>query len=62
MGRDGARGLKEIRERGGRTIAQDKASCAVYGMPKEAVRLGAAEEVLPLDQIAPTLIQWVETC
>jgi two-component system chemotaxis response regulator CheB len=62
MGRDGARGLKEIRERGGRTIAQDRATCAVYGMPKEAVRLGAAEEVLPLDQIGPTLIQWVETC
>jgi len=62
MGRDGARGLKEIRERGGRTIAQDKASCAVYGMPKEAVRLGAAEEVLPLEQIGPTLIQWVQTC
>jgi two-component system chemotaxis response regulator CheB len=62
MGRDGARGLKEIRERGGRTIAQDKASCAVYGMPKEAVRLGAAEEILPLDQIGPTLVQWVQTC
>ncbi len=62
MGRDGARGLKEIRERGGRTIAQDRATCAVYGMPKEAVRIGAAEEVLPLDRIAPTLVQWVETC
>lgn len=62
MGRDGARGLKEIRERGGRTIAQDKATCAVYGMPKEAVRLGAAEEVLPLDRIGPTLTQWVRTC
>ena len=62
MGRDGARGLKEIRERGGRTIAQDKASCAVYGMPKEAVRIGAAEEVLPLEQIGPTLTQWVRTC
>ena len=62
MGRDGARGLKEIRERGGRTIAQDKATCAVYGMPKEAVRLGAAEEILPLDQIGPMLVQWVQTC
>jgi two-component system, chemotaxis family, protein-glutamate methylesterase/glutaminase len=62
MGRDGARGLKEIRERGGRTIAQDKATCAVYGMPKEAVRMGAAEEVLPLDRIGPTLTQWVRTC
>jgi two-component system chemotaxis response regulator CheB len=62
MGRDGARGLKEIRERGGRTLAQDQATCAVYGMPREAVRLGAAEEVLPLDQIGPTLIQWVQSC
>jgi two-component system chemotaxis response regulator CheB len=62
MGRDGARGLKEIRERGGRTIAQDQASCVVYGMPREAVRLGAAEEVLPLAEIGPTLIQWVESC
>ena len=40
MGRDGARGLKEIRERGGRTIAQNAATCAVYGMPREAVQLG----------------------
>jgi two-component system, chemotaxis family, protein-glutamate methylesterase/glutaminase len=62
MGRDGARGLKEIRERGGRTIAQNKDSCVVYGMPKEAVRLGAAQEVLPLEEIGPTLVQWVETC
>ena len=47
---------------GGRTLAQNKASCAVYGMPKEAVRIGAAEEVLPLEQIGPTLVQWVQTC
>jgi two-component system chemotaxis response regulator CheB len=62
MGRDGARGLKEIRERGGRTIAQDEATCVVYGMPREAVQLGAAEEVLPLDRIGPTLVQWVDAC
>ncbi|HSP81285.1 MAG TPA: chemotaxis protein CheB [Myxococcaceae bacterium] len=62
MGRDGARGLKEIRERGGRTIAQDQSTCVVYGMPREAVRIGAAEEVLPLEQIGPTLVQWVEEC
>lgn len=62
MGRDGARGLKEIRERGGRTIAQNEETCAVYGMPREAVQIGAAEEILPLDRIGPTLLEWVETC
>ncbi|MDY7228053.1 chemotaxis protein CheB [Hyalangium rubrum] len=62
MGRDGARGLKEIRERGGRTIAQNAETCVVYGMPREAVQLGAAEEILPLDRIGATLLEWVETC
>ncbi|MBU8894480.1 chemotaxis protein CheB [Corallococcus sp. H22C18031201] len=62
MGRDGARGLKEIRERGGRTIAQDESTCVVYGMPREAVQLGAAEEILPVDRIGPTLVQWVDAC
>lgn len=62
MGRDGARGLMEIRSKGGRTIAQDEASCVVFGMPREAIELGAAEEVLPLDEIAGTLIRWVEQC
>lgn len=62
MGRDGARGLKEIRDRGGRTIAQNEETCAVYGMPREAVMIGAAEEVLPLERIGTTLLEWVETC
>jgi two-component system chemotaxis response regulator CheB len=62
MGRDGASGLKEIRERGGRTIAQSAETCAVYGMPGAAVQLGAAQEVLPLEQIAPTLVRWVDAC
>jgi two-component system chemotaxis response regulator CheB len=62
MGRDGARGPKEIRERGGRTIAQNAETCVVYGMPREAVQIGAAEEILPLDRIGPTLVEWVETC
>jgi two-component system chemotaxis response regulator CheB len=62
MGRDGARGLKEIREHGGRTIAQSAETCVVYGMPREAVQIGAAEEILPLDRIGPTLVEWVETC
>lgn len=59
MGKDGARGLKEIRLQGGRTIAQDAASCVVFGMPREAIALGAAQEVLPLDHIAPTLVRWM---
>lgn len=62
MGRDGARGMKEIRERGGRTIAQDEGTSAVWGMPREAVLLGAAQEVLPLERIGPTLVRWVEAC
>jgi two-component system chemotaxis response regulator CheB len=59
MGRDGAKGLKEIRARGGHTIAQDEATSTVWGMPKEAVALGAAELVLPLSKIAGQLIEWV---
>jgi two-component system chemotaxis response regulator CheB len=62
MGRDGARGLKEIRARGGRTIAQDERTCVVFGMPGEAVSLGAAEEVLPLDEIAGCLMKLVNQC
>ncbi len=55
MGRDGARGLKLLRNAGCHTIAQDKASCLVYGMPKAAAALEAADEVLPLNQIGLTL-------
>jgi two-component system chemotaxis response regulator CheB len=55
MGRDGAAGLLELRKRGGLTIAQDEASSVVYGMPREAVRLGAAERELSLAEIGRTL-------
>jgi two-component system chemotaxis response regulator CheB len=55
MGKDGADGLLEIRRRGGLTIAQDEATCAVFGMPRAAVQLGAAAEVLPLPLIGPYL-------
>ncbi len=55
MGRDGAEGMAAIAAAGGVTIAQDKASSVVYGMPREAVALGAAQQVLSLEQIAPAL-------
>ena len=55
MGRDGANGLLAMRSKGHHTIAQDKASCAVYGMPRAAAELGAAVEVLALDQIAESV-------
>ncbi|HRL77342.1 MAG TPA: chemotaxis response regulator protein-glutamate methylesterase [Candidatus Accumulibacter phosphatis] len=56
MGDDGARGLKEMRDAGATTIAQDEASCVVFGMPREAIKLGAVDQVLPLSQIAPALV------
>jgi len=55
MGKDGAAGLLEVRRAGGATIAQDEATCVVFGMPREAILLGAAEQVLPLPGIVPAL-------
>ena len=52
MGTDGASGLLELRRAGGMTVVQDDATCIVYGMPGEAVRIGAAEQILPPDKIA----------
>lgn len=55
MGRDGATGLLDIRRAGGFTIAQDEASSVVYGMPREAAIIGAAQKILPLAEIGPAL-------
>lgn len=57
MGADGAKGLLELKEAGANTIAQDQNSSVVFGMPKEAIKLGAASEVLSMDAIAPYLIK-----
>ncbi|HNX57648.1 MAG TPA: CheB methylesterase domain-containing protein, partial [Spirochaetota bacterium] len=52
MGDDGAKGMLEMKEAGAHTIAQDEESCVVFGMPKEAIKLGAVDTVLPLSRIA----------
>lgn len=57
MGDDGARGLKEMREAGASTIGQDEDSCVVYGMPKEAMKMGGVERELPLRAIASAIIK-----
>lgn len=56
MGRDGAQGLKEMREAGARTIGQDEASSLIYGMPRAAFEVGAVERQLPLDRIANAVL------
>lgn len=57
MGDDGAKGLLEMKEAGAYTIAQDEKTCVVFGMPNEAIKLGAADKVLPLDSIAQNVIK-----
>lgn len=56
MGDDGARGLREMRDAGAHTVAQDEATCVVFGMPKEAIRLEAAVRVIPLDNIPQVIL------
>jgi two-component system chemotaxis response regulator CheB len=56
MGRDGAEGLLAVRRAGGTTLAQDEATSVVFGMPREAILLDAAERVLTLAEFAPALI------
>ena len=57
MGADGARAMKTMRDAGSWNVCQDEASCVVFGMPREAINHGAAHEVLPLQRIAPALIE-----
>ena len=59
MGKDGAAGLLEMKRAGAYTIAQDEESCIVYGMPQEAVKVGAVDKVLPLNRIPAEIINQV---
>ena len=56
MGDDGARGLKEMHDAGARTIAQDEASCVIFGMPKEAIKLDAVDQIMALEQIPAAIV------
>ncbi|MDP3438689.1 MAG: chemotaxis response regulator protein-glutamate methylesterase [Azonexus sp.] len=58
MGDDGARGLKEMHDAGSETIAQDEASCVVFGMPKEAIKLGGVDQILPLSRIPDAMLTY----
>lgn len=55
MGSDGAQGLLKMKRAGARTLAQDEASCVVFGMPREAIRMGAVDRIAPLDRVAAEL-------
>ena len=57
MGADGARGLKTLHDRGGLALAQDEATCTVFGMPKAAIELGGVDQVLPLGSIGPAIAE-----
>jgi len=56
MGDDGAKGLKEMHDSGAKTIAQNEATCVVYGMPQEAVKLGAADHIIALNKIPEMIV------
>lgn len=60
MGNDGAGGLHAMKQAGGYTIAQDEKSCVVFGMPEQAIRLGAVRQVVPLDRIADAITNWAQ--
>jgi two-component system chemotaxis response regulator CheB len=60
MGKDGADGMRAIKEKGGKTIACDEKTSIIFGMPKEAIKLGCVDEVVPLYEIADTIMRTVE--
>jgi len=61
MGADGAKGLLEMHEKGAYTLAQDEETCVVFGMPKEAIRLGAVDDVVPIQHIPRAIVSFLQT-
>lgn len=59
VGDDGARGMKAIKDAGGSTIAEDQSTCMVFGMPKAAIELGCVDEIVPLPQVAKTILRMI---
>jgi two-component system chemotaxis response regulator CheB len=59
LGNDGSKGMKEIKNKGGRTIAESEESCIVYGLPKAIVDAGIADKIVPLDEVAGEIINSV---
>lgn len=62
MGDDGARGMKEMHDAGAKTIAQDESSCVVFGMPKEAIKLGGVDQIMALQQIPGAIVGYGKCC
>lgn len=60
MGKDGAQGLLALKQSGAFTLCQNEETCVVYGMPRAAVQMGAADKVLPLDAIPEAMIMQLE--
>jgi two-component system chemotaxis response regulator CheB len=58
MGDDGARGMKEMFDAGARTVAEDESTCVVFGMPKEAIKMGGVHKIVPLDRIPQEIIAY----
>jgi len=59
MGADGASGMLKMKEAGAQTIAQDEVSCVVFGMPKEAIKIGAVDRIVPVDRIPQEIIRLI---
>lgn len=60
MGDDGARGMKEMHDAGAQTIAQDEASCVVFGMPKEAIKMGGVDQIMPLERVPDAMMVYTK--
>jgi two-component system chemotaxis response regulator CheB len=61
MGADGAKGMLAMHEKGAYTLAQDEQTCVVFGMPKEAIRLGGVDDVIPIQHITRAILRFLQT-